>query len=184
MADFTGKRMPAMRAIGIGAAMGLAAVAASAVAAAPNVFQLNPKWVPYSGAQMPDAAVSGGFERGHPFPVCRAFHAGMQLPGKFLDGHCNVSYGGGGFSVAPPFEMLTGSTYPNVSFWIKARPPDPANIVTAATDAGQPVAVCVGERADGTAHAGKLVNGACYFEYGGHEEQAAKFQWLAQHTYP
>ena len=62
--------------------------------------------------------------------------------------------------------------------------PDPTNIVPAGTDSGQTVAVCVGYRGNGTAHAGKLFNGSCYFEYGGHEERVSNFEWLAAHTYP
>jgi NAD(P)-dependent dehydrogenase (short-subunit alcohol dehydrogenase family) len=45
-------------------------------------------------------------------------------------------------------------------------------------------AVCVGSRPDGTAHAGKLFSGSCYYEYGGHEESTRTFEWLAAHTYP
>jgi hypothetical protein len=166
--------------------LGLAGFAAVGVnpSAAQNIFYLNPQWVPYGGGPLPPPVIAGGFERGHSFPVCRAFAAGLQIPGKFLDGNCNVSYGGNGFSIHPPFEVLVGSHYPRVSFWIRTMAPDPTNVVPAGVDSGQTVAVCVGYRADGTAHAGKLFNGSCYFEYGGHEERVGNFEWLAAHTYP
>jgi len=166
--------------------LGLACLASIGIdrAAAQNVFYLNPQWVPYGGGPLPPPVISGGFENGHRFPVCRAFAMGLQIPGKFLDGNCNVSYGGNGFVIHAPFEVLIGSHYPGVSFWIRGMAPDPTNIVPAGMDSGQTVSVCVGYRANGTAHAGKLFNGSCYFEYGGHEERVDNFEWLAAHTYP
>jgi hypothetical protein len=99
--------------------------------------------------------------------------------------NCNVSYGGNGFSIHAPFEVLIGSHYPGVNFWIRTMAPDLTNIVPAGMDSGQTVGVCVGHRAaDGTAHAGKLFNGSCYFEYGGREERVGQFEWLAAHIYP
>ncbi len=98
---------------------------------AQNIFYLNPQWVPYGGGSLPPPVIRGGFENGHDFPVCRAFAMGLQIPGKFLDGNCNVSYGGNGFSIHPPFEVLIGSHYPGVSFWIRGMAPDPTNIVPA-----------------------------------------------------
>jgi len=153
-------------------------------AGAQSIAYLNPQWVPYGGGPLPPPVVRGGFEHGHDFPICRASAQGLQIPGKFLDGRCNVSYGGNGFAISPPFEVLIGRQYPGVNFWIRGIPPDPTNIVPAGTDSGQTVAVCVGFRGDGTAHAGKLFNGSCYFEYGGHEERVDRFAWLAAHTYP
>jgi len=152
--------------------------------AAQNIYYLNPQWVPYGGGPLPPPVISGGFENGHSFPICRAFAMGLQIPGKFLDGNCNVSYGGQGIVVHPPFEVLIGQHYPGISFWIRTMAPDLTNIVPAGTDSGQTVAVCVGYRGNGTAHAGKLFNGSCYFEYGGHEERVTNFEWLAAHTYP
>jgi hypothetical protein len=153
-------------------------------AAAQRIFYLNPQWVPYGGGPLPPAVVRGGFERGHDFPVCRAFAMGLQIPGKFLDGNCNVSYGGRGFSIHAPFEVLIGRQYPGVDFWIRGMAPDLTNIVPAGTDSGQTVGVCVGFRNDGTAHPGKIFDGSCYFEYGGHEERVDHYEWLAAHTYP
>jgi len=152
--------------------------------AAQQIFYLNPQWVPYGGGPLPPPVIRGGFENGHDFPICRAYGAGLQIPGKFLAGKCNVSYGGNGFVVPPPFEVLVGAHYPGVNFWIRSMAPDPTNIVPAGLDSGQIVAVCVGLRPDGTAHAGKLFNGSCYYEYGRHEESTRTFQWLAAHTYP
>jgi hypothetical protein len=122
-------------------------------------------------------------------PVRPAIHGGSAVisarPGARYGGNCNVSYGGNGFSIHPPFEVLVGSRYPGVNSWIRGMAPDPTNIVPAGTDSGQTVAVCVGYRAaDGTAHTGKLFNGSCYYEYGGHEERVGNFAWLAAHTYP
>lgn len=153
-------------------------------AAAQQIFYLNPQWVPYGGGPLPPPVIRGGFEHGHDFPICRAHTMGLQIPGKFLDGNCNVSYGGRGFVINPPFQLLVGAHYPGVNFWIRSMAPDPTNIVPAGTDSGRTVAVCVGLRNDGTAHAGKLFNGSCYYEYGGHEESTRTFEWLAAHTYP
>jgi hypothetical protein len=69
--------------------------------AAQGIAYLNPQWVPYGGGPLPPPVISGGFENGHRFPVCRAFAMGLQIPGKFLDGNCNVSYGGRGFFDPP-----------------------------------------------------------------------------------
>ncbi len=164
--------------------LGWLAVIGTDQASAQNIYYLNPQWVPYGGGPLPPPVISGGFEHGHSFPICRAFAVGFQIPGKFLDGRCNVSYGGNGFAVNPPFEVLVGQHYPGVNFWIRNMAPDMTNIVPAGTDSGQTVGVCVGYRADGTAHAGKLFDGSCYFEYGGHEERVSNFEWLAAHTYP
>jgi len=177
-----------MRAIRFVVTLSLALSCLAAIGAnrstAQNIYYLNPQWVPYGGGPLPPPVVRGGFENGHNFPICRARQVGLQIPGKFLDGRCNVSYGGKGFAVEPPFEVLIGNHYSGVSFWIRSMAPDPTNIVPAGMDSGQTVAVCVGYRADGTAHAGKLFSGSCYFEYGGHEERVGNFEWLAAHTYP
>jgi hypothetical protein len=164
--------------------LGVLAAICSGPSQAQNVFYLNPQWVPYSGGPLPPPVIRGGFENGHNFPICRAYRMGLRIPGKFLSGNCNISYGGSGYVVPPPFQVLIGSHYPGVSFWIRTMAPDPTNTVPAGTDSGQTVSVCVGYRADGTAHAGKLFNGSCYFEYGGHEERVGNFEWLAAHTYP
>lgn len=160
------------------------AVAGSERAAAQQVFYLEPQWVPYGGGPLPPPVIRGGFENGHDFPVCRAQAMGLEIPGKFLNGNCNVSYGGNGYVIHPPFDVLIGRHYPGVSFWIRNMPPDPTNIVPGGMDSGQTVGVCVGYRFNGTAHVGKLFNGSCYFEYGGHEERVDHFAWLAAHTYP
>lgn len=162
----------------------LFSAAATGRAAAQQIFYLHPQWVPYGGGPLPPPVIRGGFERGHNFPVCRARAKGLQIPGKFLDGNCNVSYGGQGFVVPPPFELLIGAHYPDVSFWIRGMAPDPTNLVRAGMDSGRTVSVCVGFRSDGTAHPGKIFDGSCYFEYGGHEERVDNYEWLAAHTYP
>jgi hypothetical protein len=88
-------------------------------AAAQQIFYLNPQWVPYGGGPLPPPVIRGGFEHGHDFPICRAHAMGLQIPGKFLDGNCNVSYGGRGFVINPPFQLLVGAHYPGVNFWIR-----------------------------------------------------------------
>jgi hypothetical protein len=177
-----------MRAMRLALMVGLLLVGLGAIdverATAQQIFYLNPQWVPYNGGPMPPPVVHGGFENGHDFPVCRGYAMGLEIPGKFLDGQCRVSYGGRGIALNPPFDVLIGSHYSGGHFWIRGMAPDLTNIVPAGTDSGQTVGVCVGYRNDGTAHPGKLFNGSCFFEWGGHEERVDNFEWLAAHTYP
>jgi hypothetical protein len=152
-------------------------------AQAGRVARLDPRWVGYRGGALPDDVVTGGFEHGHDFPVCRVHRFDMRIPGKLLAGNCNFGFAGRGYVEPPPYEVLTGARHPGVDFWRHSRPVDPADTVQAGSGSEGPVAVCVGHRSDGTDHPGKLFRGSCSFEYGGHEESVGDFDWLARQVY-
>ena len=136
-----------------------------------NGAEAQLSWVRYNGST-PANAVKGGFENGQTLMVARANFSGVNHPGKMVNTHCNIGYGGKEV-VVRQFEILTSN---NTKLrWIgviKNRLPD--NAVVAGTENGQPLYVGRAKRtADGSVHPGKVFKAdgryICNYGWGGKE---------------
>lgn len=158
------------------------------------------EWKPASNGHVPENALVGGTEPGRAaLYVCRVNAHGGVHPGKIVDKHCNISWGGKE-ELHQTYEVLTncpGRWAPFQTGWkvgvnlsingdLSVGPfvgpgqkPDPGNLSQG---------LVVGKEADGTplvlckakyfpdlmghpkgAHPGKIVKGNCNFAYGGKE---------------
>jgi hypothetical protein len=164
--------------------------------------QLNPIWIPYTGGTFPSNAVPGQLQDGKVWPVCRAPWPGtpqwpanpdMVIPGKAYAQLCNVAYGGDGTEAQPSsgrMDILTCNgdcafniLEPNArSFWV----PGPfvgRFAVLAGTDNPtsnpKPEYVCTTQDSFVKGwQSGKLIDGVCYYEYGGKEYSSREYLWL------
>jgi len=63
------------------------------------------KWELWNGS-VPSNSIVGGYENGRNLYVCRASYKGDLIPGKIVQGNCNISYGGFEIVVKNGFEIL------------------------------------------------------------------------------
>ena len=67
--------------------------------------QIELDWRSANFGYIPDQAVSGGYEHGHPLYICQTEYRGHILPGKVIGRKCNVSWEGNEISI-PYYRVL------------------------------------------------------------------------------
>jgi len=65
--------------------------------------QLN--WQKWNGSA-PSNAIEGGYENNASLFICRASYSGDLIPGKIVQGNCNISYGGQEIVIKNNFDVL------------------------------------------------------------------------------
>ncbi len=129
------------------------------------------KWEPYQG-NVPVNAVVGGQENGKNIVVCRGQYNGNYHPGKLINTHCNIGWGGREI-VIRKFEILINEGNVNLK-WVRIIKGNlPSNMVEAGKENGQPLYVGRVTRSDGSVHPGKVLKSGsdyiCNYGYGGAE---------------
>jgi hypothetical protein len=130
-------------------------------------------WVPAVNGAIPQGAVAGGNEGGHPLFICHAT-SGMGLhPGKVVGANCNIGYGGLEATV-PQYEVLVGPP----GHWISASGGSvPPGAVSGGYENGHLLFICRTHYGSGV-HPGKVVGTNCNIGYGGKEIAVAQYEVL------
>jgi hypothetical protein len=157
-------------------APGAAIFAALLFSIAPDVARAQGggfTWVPAANGAIPQGAVAGGNEGGHPLFICHAT-GGMGLhPGKVVGANCNIGYGGLE-STVPQYEVLVGPP----GHWISASGGSvPPGAVAGGYENGHSLFICRTHYGSGV-HPGKVVATNCNIGYGGKEIAVAQYEVL------
>jgi uncharacterized protein DUF3421 len=130
-------------------------------------------WVPAMNGAIPQGAVAGGAENGHPLVICHAVAAMGVHPGKVVASNCNFGYGGQEMTV-PQYEVLVGPP----GHWIAAAGGAvPPGAVSGGFEDGHPLFICRTHFGTGV-HPGKVVANNCNIGYGGKEVTVPQYEVL------
>ena len=164
----------------------LAAGSASMAQKVPSVPVLQ--WEGWSG-MVPRNAVSSGQDNDQHVPlfVCRGVYGGGTHPGKLLNGHCNIGWGGKEIVLDRFAVLVHNAPVGNGWYW----DPTPgngsfANAFIGGGERGRQLGVCEADywthnpRTYHGRHPGKLMpdTGRCNFGFGGREIESTDFRVL------
>jgi hypothetical protein len=123
-------------------------------------------WVISREGYLPATAVVGGAKTDCTFYLCKAFYMESIIPGKVVDGNCDITYNGKEVVISEGYKVLTGDGFR----WVPASYGNvPANAITGGMDQnGDPFYVCRARYLHGL-HPGKLSGTFCHFGYAGNE---------------
>lgn len=138
----------------------------------PNAANAQISWERYTGS-VPANAVIGGSENGKSLYVACGMHNGSYHPGKLVNTHCNIGWGGKEI-VIRDFQVMVNPAKSNLRWQAISGTRLPAHSVFAGREPnGTAYYVGRAKKSNGTVHPGKvfLVNGTyiCNYGWGGKE---------------
>lgn len=140
---------------------------ASAIVLCSTRVLAQAEWIPWTG-DWPENAVAGGEENGKILYVCRAENEGAKHPGKLLEGHCNIGWGGKEL-VLDSYDILVNNGGIQLVWEGANNNKIPHGAVQGGTENGRPLVVGQLTRPDGSVHPGKVFrgdDGLLHFNYG------------------
>lgn len=119
------------------------------------------------GDLVPRDAFIGGRQPGPPFTlfVCRAHYRNGMHPGKLIDGHCNIAWGGREVE-RPQYQVLVSQA--PLRWLASSYGFIPPNAVAGGFENGKTLYVCQAPYQGGM-HPGKIVGRDCHIGWGGRE---------------
>ncbi len=133
------------------------------------------KWVAAKKGAVPRGAIIGGRERGRNLPICRTKYKGGTYPGKIVDQHCNIGWGGKEIRRSQ-YQVLVSKG--SKARWLAHKNGSkPRNAFIGGKERSRKLPVCRAKYKKGT-HPGKIVGRHCNIGWGGKEIRISKYQVL------
>lgn len=129
------------------------------------------------GQDVPNNAVVGGsqYNPSSTFYVCHANYHGGTHPGKYLNGNCNISWGGREVVISQGYEILVSRS--SLGWTSASNGSIPDNAIEGGYEGNNPLYVCQANYRNGT-HTGKIIGRNCNFGWGGKEVMSTNYNVL------